>query len=487
MDNPSDFVDRLVQPFWQYFLRSQYPTSFRLSLAAKCIGVSNELKYETQDEVINLLCKIIKWEEKYEKRYIPGVLWCPIVSNTAAMRALGETNKEKAAEFLGDFLTNHACPHIPCVFCQDAFEALETMPKTEKILNSLLFAALWHEDKSVKFHAADVLRENMTQELALKLVKIMLDRDEKYYIREQAIHITCGDFIHINFATNQISYVDLKHPGIVIDPLIQMALQEKYEGLGGRAARALGYYNGEDKEEKIVNPLITALLKNHDADIRANAVYALVFQFIKKARNAIILALDDVNEKVRIRAAYCLKLVGRKTLEEENEDSAKLSKLFNDENTDVRIDALWTFGSIRKNPTSEEVTQLINLLKDENPYIRWGAARALGFLKAKSALSALIQMVWDEKYVYPWAYAIWAAVQIEPVFSEVVKENGWEDVYIKDLQDDDAGKRVRATEILGKIGTEKSLPVLKELCKDYKKKSGKEDRAIDEIEARIRP
>jgi HEAT repeat protein/tRNA A37 threonylcarbamoyladenosine biosynthesis protein TsaE len=488
-DEPSDFVDRLVQPFWRYFLRSQYPTSFRLSLAAKCIGVSNKIKSETQDKVINLLCNIIKWEEKYEKRYIPGVLWCPIVSNTAAMRALGETNKEKAAEFLGDFLTNHACRHIPCVFCQDAFEALENMPKTEKILNSLLFAALWHEDKSVRFHAADVLREYMTQDVALKLVKTMLSKDEKSYIRERAIHITCGDVFRIDFITNQISHVELKRPEIVIDPLIQIALQEEYDGLGGKAASALGYYNGEDKEEKIVNPLIHALHKNHESNIRVNAAHALIYHFSHKVRNALIQALSDDNARVRIQAAYTLSYVGIKTPEEENEASRKLSRLFSDEDPTVRQNAVYTYGIIGQSPTDEELSLLINLLRDNNISVRHRAAEALGRLKARAALDALKQMVYDEKYADSWASAIWAILQIEPSFSEVIKENNWEYPYIMQLSDDDIDNRRVAVDVLGRIGTEKSIPVLKEMYRDYDESSdirGKLYYAIQDIEDRIK-
>ena len=37
MDNPSDFVDRLIQPFWQYFWKSHHGFPFRLSIAAKCL------------------------------------------------------------------------------------------------------------------------------------------------------------------------------------------------------------------------------------------------------------------------------------------------------------------------------------------------------------------------------------------------------------------------------------------------------------------
>lgn len=179
------------------------------------------------------------------------------------------------------------------------------------------------------------------------------------------------------------------------------------------------------------------------------------------------------------------------TPEDEDNASIKLSSLFNDENQTVRVNALYAYGRVRKKPTSEEISLLIDLLKDKNYLIRSEAAEALGHLKATTALAALKQMVEDEKGVYPWACAIGAILQIEPSFFEVVKENWWEYPYIALLQSEDVDERKIAVNILKHIGTEIALPFLKEIYDNYeneKKKgiSGGLFYAIYDIEDRIK-
>ncbi len=182
--------------------------------------------------------------------------------------------------------------------------------------------------------------------------------------------------------------------------------------------------------------------------------------------------MSDDNAKVCIRAAYTLSYVGIKTAEEENWASRELLRLFSDEDPTVRENAVYTYGIIGQSPTDEELSRLINLLSENNISVRHRAGEALGRLKARAALGALIQMVFDENYAEPWASAIWAILQIEPSFSEVVKEKGWEDAYIDMLNDGNIEKRRFAAEILERIGTEKALPVLKEMDEDYEKRSG---------------
>ena len=97
-------------------------------------------------------------------------------------------------------------------------------------------------------------------------------------------------------------------------------------------------------------------------------------------------------------------------------------------------------------------------------------------------------MILDEKYKYPWANATWAILQIEPNFSEIIKENGWERPYIHKLSDDDIDERKIAAEVLGKMGTEIALTFLKEIYGDYEKRRGMGDElfyAIRDIEERV--
>lgn len=504
IDNPSDFVDRLVLPFWRHFLRPRDSLSYRLFLGAKCIGQSNKVSTKTQQKVIEQLTKIIQQPESVFKF---KSLFFPILFDVdKAFQALGETKLEKAAEILGEFLENHKC-NAPlemsgnrwCYLCELAVKALEKMSLPKKVQDSLLFAALRHEAMFVREYAGKILRENMTQEIASRLVEIMLNKNERqvihrgvffsnslviedYLIRMRAIDIMCG-----------YPGEYLKYPDKVIEPLIQIALEEERDDLRRKAAGSLsvGHHKTEDQEEKIINRLIHALLKNPNASIRANAAYALLYHFSNKVPKALIQALDDKDEKVLQSAAHTLAYIRPNTSEEENEASQKLLRLFNDKNVDVRINALYTYKFIRKSPTNEEITQLINLLKDENILIRCESAEALGRLKAKNALDVLKHMVMvkDEKYVYPRTYAIWAILQIEPSFSEVVKEKGWEYPYIIKLYSDDIDERRMAAEVLRRIGTEISLPSLKKINKDYDKKkgiSGELFYAICDIEERIK-
>lgn len=486
MDDPSDFVDRLVQPFWQYFLNYRSLVFFRLSLAAKCVGANNRISIKTQQKVIGQLTSIIQiWESKEKIRD----LLFPIVFHVEeAFQALGETKSETVAELMGMFLENHKCADKQwqsCSFCQWAVKALREVPLTEKAQNSLLYAALWHKDGAVSWDAMEIIRENwenLSQRVISKLVQKVGDINEETEIRKRALYTIRGyDLVHA---------MERKYPDEVLDTFIKMALEEECDDLRTSAASALCYYKEEDKEERIVNPLIHALLKNPKHDIRANAAYALVYQSSNKVPKALIQALYDEDGKVLRYAAHSLAYIHPNTSEDENDASQRLLRLFDHKDTDVRINALWSYKFIRKTPTDEEITKLINLLEDGNISIRYEAAEALGRLKARAALGALIQLVFDEKYAEPWASAIWAIVQIVPSFSEVVKEKGWEDAYIDMLSDENIEKRRFAATVLRRIGTEKALPALKEMDADYEKKRGMNGKlfyAIRDIEARIRP
>ncbi len=278
-----------------------------------------------------------------------------------------------------------------------------------------------------------------------------------------------------------------KYSDEVISVIIKLAL-ESSEELRSGAVFTLGQYGGEDKEKKIINPLIHALLDNPDADIRANAAYALFWHRINPVRKALIQALDDRSVKVRRISAHAFRYGRIDTEEEENEVSRKLLNLFSDKDIGVRINAIEAYGYVRKNPSGTELFHLIKLLKDEDISIRSYAAETLGRLKAECAFNQLNEMVEIEKYASPWASAIWAILQIEPSFSENIKENHWEDQYIRLLHDDDIDKRTAAIEILEKIGTDKALPFLKEIASDpvERRGIGRLYPAIYNIEERIK-
>jgi len=507
MDNSSDLVVHLIQPFWKYFLK-RFP--FELSLAAKCMGTDNRVNIELQQKIIQYSTKIIQNSEKINiaKNIITNLksIFFPIFFDIEeAFQALGEMKSEKSTEALVDFFENHECNALigisgnrSCYYCQLAAEALKNASLTKKIQNSLLYTALHHQDGVVRNELMDFFRENMTQEMASQLVEVVLNKNEKdvihrgvyresyglviedYPVRCVAIDIICGNCSD-----------ELKYPEITIDPLIQIALENESDSLRDSAKLALsaGHSKPEYYEKKIIDKLVSHLNKKYSPLVRGYAATALVHHFSPKVRKALIQALDDENAEVKIRAATALIYVGVKTEEERDEASRRLFKLFDNENLDVKANAICAYGLIQRNPSDKEISQIINLLKNKSSWIRCAVVEVLGRLEVKNALGALKQMVEDEKYVYPWAYAIWAILQIEPSFSEVIKKKGWEYPYITILSDDDIDNRRMAIKVLRRIGTEISLPFLKKIDENIIKNrdiSGELFYAINDIEARIK-
>lgn len=482
MDKPSDFVDNLVQPFWLYFLTTSSHFPFRLSLAAKCIGTNNKINLATQQKVVNQLEKIIQRGKGFWRLFFYSLL-----DVSQAVSAIGETKSDKAVDVLTKIIEGRVQSkwHVPEYLRQEAVMAIQNLP-TIQAQHSLLRAALWDKDDFVRYRATEILGKNLSQEIESKLLQVLNSKNEKCEVRRRALYTLRG---HYDIGTFSYISTKKKYSDEVINTVLRLALKEEYEDLRVSACNFLGFYRGEGKDEKMVDPLIHALLKNPVAKIRENAAYALFYHFSHKVRKALIQALDDKNAKVRTRAVYGLVYVRIITQEEENEASSKLLRLFSDKNLTVRENTIYTYGCIRRNPTNEELSQLINLLKNENISIRYITAKALGHLKAKTALDALKQMVQDEKCIYPWAYAIWAILQIEPSFLKVIKEKGWEYPYIVQLNDDDTDKRRMAAEVLRRIGTEISLPFLKEINEYYDKRRdvrGEVFYAIHDIEERIK-
>jgi len=481
MDDPSDFVNCLIQPFWRYFWKSQYQVMFRLSLAAKCIGANDRISTETQQKVIEQLTKIIQvWESKKKPGLLKSLTFPIFYEEPEAFQALGETKSKKAADFLGEFLEKSNSNY----FCQCAVNALRNVPLTEKARNSLAYTALRHEDGVVRTDATEILGENMSQETESKLLQVLNDSLEKTEVRINALYTLRGHRGLNHFTTLSTKK---KYSDEVICSIVKLAL-EPAEDLQSNVVCTLGCYGGKDKEERITNPLIHALLNNPDADIRANAAYALFWHRTNPVRKALIQALDDRSVKVRKMAAHAFRYVGIDTEEEENEASRKLLNLFSDEDNSVRINSIEAYGHIRRNHIDAELFHLIKLLKDENISIRSYAAETLGRLKVECAFDQLNEMVKIERYASPWASAIWAILQIEPSFIEDIKENQWEDQYIRLLYDDDIEKRTAAAEILEKIGTDKALPFLKEIASDpvESRGIGRLFPAIHNIEERIK-
>ena len=347
----------------------------------KCIGVSGEVSSATQETVICQLKEIVRAYSDHR------FLWClfPGLRNEdQAIQALGEMKSEKAAELLAEFLKYD-------ISCQSAVDALRNAPLTEKARDSLLDAALQHEDGYVRDWAKEILRRDRTPVIVSSLVKIMLDKNKRIGVRKRAIHVLHGAACIWDSTEGRTVLANLKCTEMIADTLNHIALYEECDELRKCATNALHSYS---IEEIIITPLIHALYNNPNPAIRANASDALIYQPLSQVRKALIHALDDENAKVRARSAYVLAGAGIKTQEEEDDASQKLLRLFSDEDVTVRMDAIRAYGHIRRNPLVGELSQLIDLLKDESISIRYYAAEALGRLKATIALDAL-KRSWD--------------------------------------------------------------------------------------------
>lgn len=491
IDDPSDFVSKLIKPYWRFlfFLENRTKDSFQLLLAAKCIGGSNRVSIQAQQKTIDLLIRIIKTSEKKEN-IIYYILFPILFEGHNCYRALGETKSEKAIEFLIETLENHNCNSRVgdyCGTCRNVIEVLKSVGEKQKVQNSLLKVIFYTKDGVARDDAIEIIRDSMSCETATKLVQILLNRQEESGIRKQAIHILVGNVWSINFQTNKFRKADLKYPEIVVNPLIYTALEDECDDVSIRAASALGFYKGKNSD-KVLDPLIDALHNNKNPDIRYKAAYSLFYIFNEKVFKALIKALDDENPKVVARVAYILRAHAKAPLER-IEASRKLSKLFNCKNIYVRINSIVSYGIICNDPPNEEMSKLIKLLKDEDISVRSCAAEALGRLKDKYAFKFLRRFIYEEKYEAPWASAIWAISQIDPSFSKIIEENRWELPYINMLLDNNikTEERINAIEILRKIGTKISLPCLKELkeTKKFHDKGGELFYAIRDIEERI--
>lgn len=483
INKPSNFINMLVHPFFFYlFIFKSNVSFFRLSLAAKCIGANNGIDMDAQQNVIDQCMMIIRREPHGiigRCKILFLDLFISFFYREECIKALGRMKSKLAVKLLVELWENEEIP--TWLF----YQALENNSLSQESQNSILKIALERCEHIFDFPTS-ILRENMTQETALKLIEIALDKKEKIGNREYAID-TLGDY-----PGDILNYFD-----IIIDSIIQIALEEESESLRRNAISALRTYDFDDKEEKIINPIIKSLSENPNPIIRYNAAWALVDNRSIQAKKAIIKALDDNDAKVRRRAAYVLGIINIETEEEDKEASRKLLRLFNDNDRDVRLNALDTygrlygrFGHIMKKRTEEELGELIDLLNDEDCLVRAGAAEALGEVKAKEALGVLKQMLNTEKYTYPWAYIIWAILRIEPSFFRVARENHWEEIYMFDLLNDpNIYRRQMAATVLGLIGSEKVLPIIKKLNDnvDERKNLGRElNEAIFELEWRIK-
>lgn len=443
IDDPSTFVNGLIKPFWQYFLKPKSNAIFRLSLSANCIGANNKISNEIRQKVRSQLRLIL--DELYEDKSLnsvkyPRVLYPIKFASREAIHALVKMKSDEDIRYLFGLLEEGRIDD------QIFFEALSdcSLSLTEESQTLLLNLALNHERASIRYQSSEILRECMTREIALKLLDIINNKNEKttfyeevwseganitqeHSIRERAMEI-------IGSRTGK----PLKYKDLSINPLIKIALYEECNDIRMCATSILRQC-GDEIERRIIEPLIYSLHNDPNPIFRSNAAWALIYHPNSMVIKALIDSLDDENTEVILMAMHSLRDVSYRIKDDESKAAAnKLLELFLNEDRFIASNAIRTFTYIKRDKLSDaELGWLKDLLKDESPLIRYRTAEALGLFKAKNAIEELKKLILIENYVFPWAYAIWAVLKIEPGFLNVIKNRGWEIEFILDLFSDD--------------------------------------------------
>ena len=160
------------------------------------------------------------------------------------------------------------------------------------------------------------------------------------------------------------------------------ALKDEDAEVRENALFALSQIEGRRATEALI-----AALKDATPQVREKAVWGLGMRHSDAAIDPLIGALRDSNSQVRERAAWALGLNGNGRAIE------PLMNALKDEDVEVRQKAAWALG-LRGD--SRAVEPLINALNDNSPEVREMAAWALGMRGDKRALKALNAAMKDQ-------------------------------------------------------------------------------------------
>lgn len=217
----------------------------------------------------------------------------------------------------------------------------------------------------------------------------------------------------------------------VIPHLIE-ALSEGDKAIRARAAEGLGIL----KARRAVGPLRRAL-DDDDGWVRSKAARALGWVGDRRATGSLIKALEDEESFVRSAAAESLgELADPKAI-------PSLIELLADHHGGAWVQAALALGKTGV----AAVAPVVDALDHEDPKMRQGAVRALGFLKFPRATKALIRAMDDEESAVGMAAASALSMHedpaVVPALTRVLMDQDW------DMQ-----VRSRAAAALGVLGAE---------------------------------
>jgi HEAT repeat protein len=150
--------------------------------------------------------------------------------------------------------------------------------------------------------------------------------------------------------------------------------------------------------DKVLFPQILKALKDEDKFVRQGAVYVMA-RFKEDGVAPLIEALKDSDPGVQFRAADALDNIGppaRKAIPELVVMATTHADAKTRRTAVMALTTIHGFADCRKDPV-KAVPGLIELLGDDNPKTRWGAAQTLGALgpPARQAVPALTKLLKD--------------------------------------------------------------------------------------------
>ena len=235
-----------------------------------------------------------------------------------------------------------------------------------------------------------------------------------------------------------------------VEGLIQGLKNQDYL-IRREAARALKELGDKRAVESLIESLEYQSWQDNYiilSSVRENSADALGRIGDKKALNPLILAMnEDPDKEVRWKAASALGKLG------DSKAVKPLMEAIYDKDWNVRRQAANSLGDIGD---QNAVPHLIKALKDSEWNVRKYAAIALGKMKDKKAIPILLEALEDEDADVRWksmlALEKFGESTVDPLINALKSEN-WR-------------LRVRAVEILGKIGSEEALFALMTIISD---------------------
>lgn len=214
-------------------------------------------------------------------------------------------------------------------------------------------------------------------------------------------------------------------------------LTEENGALHDTAALVISYDQSKEMAE-----LLLPLLQDKNPYVRVTAMRALGFNFTEYTQEIDNL-LSDKNDHVRMAT------VGTLTSLHETRYGKRIAVMLSDESADVRCAAIEYLQSTQPAPTS--IDAISPLLKDNDPYVRSGAIKALGVLGARHTAPDIAALLKDEDS----AVRLCAALALgELKAREFAKEIALL------LKDDEEMTRMEAVHALGEL---KAIEYVKEL------------------------